>query len=165
MQLFPTTKCSNAIWTDTISDKYSIALFHNLVYCILRHTPIYLSKVTLKYLDGRNVAYYVLEQNLFMWKETVIEWGTTGLYIKAKLFSDHVVLCTRLPGYGRAGDYLSDSGHSEISSRSSLVSTSSLDMGPDDRRHRYGVIAGEAHGSSHRLERRATADPDQYSLG
>uniref|UniRef100_A0A673GPE8 Rap guanine nucleotide exchange factor 2 n=1 Tax=Sinocyclocheilus rhinocerous TaxID=307959 RepID=A0A673GPE8_9TELE len=68
-------------------------------------------------------------------------------------------------GNGRAGDYLSDSGHSEISSRSSLVSTSSLDMGQDERRHRYGVMAGEGHGSGHRLERRATADPDQYSLG
>uniref|UniRef100_A0A673GNV4 Rap guanine nucleotide exchange factor 2 n=1 Tax=Sinocyclocheilus rhinocerous TaxID=307959 RepID=A0A673GNV4_9TELE len=65
----------------------------------------------------------------------------------------------------KAGDYLSDSGHSEISSRSSLVSTSSLDMGQDERRHRYGVMAGEGHGSGHRLERRATADPDQYSLG
>uniref|UniRef100_A0A8C2DTS2 Rap guanine nucleotide exchange factor 2 n=1 Tax=Cyprinus carpio TaxID=7962 RepID=A0A8C2DTS2_CYPCA len=68
-------------------------------------------------------------------------------------------------GYGRAGDYLSDSGHSEISSRSSLVSTSSLDMGQDERRHRFGVMAGEGHVSGHRLERRATADPDQYSLG
>uniref|UniRef100_A0A672QR34 Rap guanine nucleotide exchange factor 2 n=2 Tax=Sinocyclocheilus grahami TaxID=75366 RepID=A0A672QR34_SINGR len=68
-------------------------------------------------------------------------------------------------GYGKAGDYLSDSGHSEISSRSSLVSTSSLDMGQNERRHRYGVMAGEGHGSGHRLERRATADPDQYSLG
>uniref|UniRef100_A0A671SJY7 Rap guanine nucleotide exchange factor 2 n=1 Tax=Sinocyclocheilus anshuiensis TaxID=1608454 RepID=A0A671SJY7_9TELE len=68
-------------------------------------------------------------------------------------------------GYGRAGDYLSDSGHSEISSRSSLVSTSSLDMGQDERRHRYGGMAGESQGSGHRLERRATADPDQYSLG
>uniref|UniRef100_A0A8C1Q9D9 Rap guanine nucleotide exchange factor 2 n=1 Tax=Cyprinus carpio TaxID=7962 RepID=A0A8C1Q9D9_CYPCA len=83
----------------------------------------------------------------------------------AKPFSNHVVLCTHLPGYGRAGDYLSDSGHSEISSRSSLVSTSSLDMGQDERRHRYGGMAGEIHGSGHRLERRATADPDQYSLG
>ncbi|XP_073778341.1 rap guanine nucleotide exchange factor 2 isoform X4 [Danio rerio] len=75
-------------------------------------------------------------------------------------------LCSKSPtGYGRAGDYLSDSGHSEISSRSSLVSTSSLDMGQDERRQRYGGTAGEGHGSGHRLERRATADPDQYSLG
>uniref|UniRef100_A0A8B9J9V5 Rap guanine nucleotide exchange factor 2 n=1 Tax=Astyanax mexicanus TaxID=7994 RepID=A0A8B9J9V5_ASTMX len=66
--------------------------------------------------------------------------------------------------FGRAGDNLSDSGHSEISSRSSLVSTSSLDMGQDERRHRYGG-GGEGHGGVHRLERRATADPDQYSLG
>uniref|UniRef100_A0A3B4ENE6 Rap guanine nucleotide exchange factor 2 n=1 Tax=Pygocentrus nattereri TaxID=42514 RepID=A0A3B4ENE6_PYGNA len=64
----------------------------------------------------------------------------------------------------KSGDNLSDSGHSEISSRSSLVSTSSLDMGQDERRHRYGV-GGEGHGGGHRLERRATADPDQYSLG
>ncbi|KAI4890116.1 hypothetical protein NFI96_010759 [Prochilodus magdalenae] len=67
-------------------------------------------------------------------------------------------------GFGRASDNLSDSGHSEISSRSSLVSTSSLDMGQDERRHRYG-IGGDGHGGGHRLERRATADPDQYSLG
>ncbi|XP_017547530.1 rap guanine nucleotide exchange factor 2 isoform X2 [Pygocentrus nattereri] len=67
-------------------------------------------------------------------------------------------------GFGRTSDNLSDSGHSEISSRSSLVSTSSLDMGQDERRHRYGV-GGEGHGGGHRLERRATADPDQYSLG
>ncbi|XP_057205228.1 rap guanine nucleotide exchange factor 2 isoform X5 [Triplophysa rosa] len=68
-------------------------------------------------------------------------------------------------GYVRPGDYLSDSGHSEISSRSSLVSTSSLDMGQEERRQRYGGLAGEVHCSGHRLERRATTDPDQYSLG
>ncbi|XP_056625094.1 rap guanine nucleotide exchange factor 2 isoform X5 [Triplophysa dalaica] len=68
-------------------------------------------------------------------------------------------------GYVRAGDYLSDSGHSEISSRSSLVSTSSLDMGQEERRQRYGGLAGDVHCGGHRLERRATADPDQYSLG
>uniref|UniRef100_A0A671RH36 Rap guanine nucleotide exchange factor 2 n=1 Tax=Sinocyclocheilus anshuiensis TaxID=1608454 RepID=A0A671RH36_9TELE len=79
-----------------------------------------------------------------------------GIFCKFKCFSNL---------WSLAGDYLSDSGHSEISSRSSLVSTSSLDMGQDERRHRYGVMAGEGHGSGHRLERRATADPDQYSLG
>ncbi|XP_026855148.1 rap guanine nucleotide exchange factor 2 isoform X3 [Electrophorus electricus] len=68
-------------------------------------------------------------------------------------------------GLGRAADSLSDSGHSEISSRSSLVSTSSLDIGPDERRHRFGGGAADGHGGVHRLERRATADPDQYSLG
>ncbi|KAM9470281.1 rap guanine nucleotide exchange factor 2 isoform 2-T3 [Clarias gariepinus] len=71
-------------------------------------------------------------------------------------------------GLTRASDNLSDSGHSEISSRSSLVSTSSLDMGQDERRLRYahGVIDGHTGGhGGHRLERRATADPDQYSLG
>ncbi|KAG5270244.1 hypothetical protein AALO_G00190420 [Alosa alosa] len=65
-------------------------------------------------------------------------------------------------GYGRAGDNLSDSGHSEISSRSSLVSTSSLDMPHDDRRLRHG---GPDTHLGPRLERRATTDPDQYSLG
>uniref|UniRef100_A0A673GP94 Rap guanine nucleotide exchange factor 2 n=1 Tax=Sinocyclocheilus rhinocerous TaxID=307959 RepID=A0A673GP94_9TELE len=79
-----------------------------------------------------------------------------GIFCQFKCFSNL---------WSLAGDYLSDSGHSEISSRSSLVSTSSLDMGQDERRHRYGVMAGEGHGSGHRLERRATADPDQYSLG
>lgn len=71
-------------------------------------------------------------------------------------------------GLGRASDNLSDSGHSEISSRSSLVSTSSLDMGQDERRLRYahGISDGHTAGhGGHRLERRATADPDQYSLG
>ncbi|XP_028815721.1 rap guanine nucleotide exchange factor 2 isoform X6 [Denticeps clupeoides] len=67
-------------------------------------------------------------------------------------------------GYSRAGDNLSDSGHSEISSRSSLVSTSSLDMTHDERRLRYGGVM-EGHSGGPRLERRATADPDQYSLG
>uniref|UniRef100_A0AAR2IW14 Rap guanine nucleotide exchange factor 2 n=1 Tax=Pygocentrus nattereri TaxID=42514 RepID=A0AAR2IW14_PYGNA len=87
---------------------------------------------------------------------------------KGETRTDHT--CSQLdifpisPSFGRTSDNLSDSGHSEISSRSSLVSTSSLDMGQDERRHRYGV-GGEGHGGGHRLERRATADPDQYSLG
>ncbi|CAG04645.1 unnamed protein product, partial [Tetraodon nigroviridis] len=60
-------------------------------------------------------------------------------------------------GYTRMGDANSDSGHSEISSRSSLVSNSSFDMVQDERRLR--------HSGGSRLERRATTDPDQYSLG
>ncbi|KAJ8015429.1 hypothetical protein DPEC_G00026020 [Dallia pectoralis] len=63
-------------------------------------------------------------------------------------------------GYPRMGDTYSDSGHSEISSRSSLVSNSSLDMAQEERR-----VLRDAHGVGSRLERRATTDPDQYSLG
>ncbi|KAK7922634.1 hypothetical protein WMY93_009536 [Mugilogobius chulae] len=66
-------------------------------------------------------------------------------------------------GYGRMGDTYSDSGHSEISSRSSLVSNSSFDMAQEDRRLRHSGFT-EAHLGS-RLERRATTDPDQYSIG
>ncbi|XP_072290837.1 rap guanine nucleotide exchange factor 2 isoform X3 [Eucyclogobius newberryi] len=62
-------------------------------------------------------------------------------------------------GYGRMGDAYSDSGHSEISSRSSLVSNSSFDMAQEDRRLRHSGFT-EA-----RLERRAATDPDQYSIG
>uniref|UniRef100_A0A8C7ME62 Rap guanine nucleotide exchange factor 2 n=1 Tax=Oncorhynchus kisutch TaxID=8019 RepID=A0A8C7ME62_ONCKI len=63
-------------------------------------------------------------------------------------------------------DTYSDSGHSEISSRSSLVSNSSFDMAQEERRglrHSGGV--GDPHAGGVRLERRATTDPDQYSLG
>uniref|UniRef100_A0A8C8K850 Rap guanine nucleotide exchange factor 2 n=1 Tax=Oncorhynchus tshawytscha TaxID=74940 RepID=A0A8C8K850_ONCTS len=69
-------------------------------------------------------------------------------------------------GYPRTGDAYSDSGHSEISSRSSLVSNSSFDMAQEERRglrHSGGV--GDPHAGGVRLERRATTDPDQYSLG
>uniref|UniRef100_A0A4W5NEI5 Rap guanine nucleotide exchange factor 2 n=1 Tax=Hucho hucho TaxID=62062 RepID=A0A4W5NEI5_9TELE len=69
-------------------------------------------------------------------------------------------------GYPRTGDTYSDSGHSEISSRSSLVSNSSFDMAQEERRglrHSGGV--GDPHAGGVRLERRATTDPDQYSLG
>ncbi|KAL4640385.1 rap guanine nucleotide exchange factor 2 isoform X2 [Arapaima gigas] len=62
-------------------------------------------------------------------------------------------------------DNFSDSGHSEISSRSSLVSNSSLDLMGDDRRQRHSVSAVESHLGGLRMERRATLDPDQYSLG
>ncbi|XP_029972854.1 rap guanine nucleotide exchange factor 2 isoform X5 [Salarias fasciatus] len=67
-------------------------------------------------------------------------------------------------GYSRMGDAYSDSGHSEISSRSSLVSNSSFDMAHEERRLRHSG-AGDAHAGGPRLERRATTDPDQYSLG
>ncbi|XP_038867994.1 rap guanine nucleotide exchange factor 2-like [Salvelinus namaycush] len=69
-------------------------------------------------------------------------------------------------GYPRTGDTYSDSGHSEISSRSSLVSNSSFDMAQEERRglrHSGGV--GDPHAGGVRLERRATTDSDQYSLG
>uniref|UniRef100_A0A3Q2PU57 Rap guanine nucleotide exchange factor 2 n=1 Tax=Fundulus heteroclitus TaxID=8078 RepID=A0A3Q2PU57_FUNHE len=68
-------------------------------------------------------------------------------------------------GYGRTGDAYSDSGHSEISSRSSLVSNSSFDMAQEERRLRHSGGVGESHVGGPRLERRATTDPDQYSLG
>uniref|UniRef100_A0A8C6TMR3 Rap guanine nucleotide exchange factor 2 n=1 Tax=Neogobius melanostomus TaxID=47308 RepID=A0A8C6TMR3_9GOBI len=65
--------------------------------------------------------------------------------------------------YGRLGDAYSDSGHSEISSRSSLVSNSSFDMSQEERRLRHCGLS-DAHVGP-RLERRATTDPDQYSIG
>ncbi|CAG5988906.1 unnamed protein product [Menidia menidia] len=48
-------------------------------------------------------------------------------------------------GYGRIGDAYSDSGHSEISSRSSLVSNSSFDMAQDERRLRHSGGGGDSH--------------------
>uniref|UniRef100_A0A667ZI64 Rap guanine nucleotide exchange factor 2 n=1 Tax=Myripristis murdjan TaxID=586833 RepID=A0A667ZI64_9TELE len=69
------------------------------------------------------------------------------------------------PGYPRMGDAYSDSGHSEISSRSSLVSNSSFDMAQEERRLRHSGGVGDPHMGGPRLERRATTDPDQYSLG
>ncbi|XP_034398948.1 rap guanine nucleotide exchange factor 2 isoform X3 [Cyclopterus lumpus] len=68
-------------------------------------------------------------------------------------------------GYNRMGDAYSDSGHSEISSRSSLVSNSSFDMAQDERRLRHSGGVVESHTGGQRLERRAATDPDQYSLG
>uniref|UniRef100_A0A3P9JQ58 Rap guanine nucleotide exchange factor 2 n=1 Tax=Oryzias latipes TaxID=8090 RepID=A0A3P9JQ58_ORYLA len=68
-------------------------------------------------------------------------------------------------GYGRMGDAYSDSGHSEISSRSSLVSNSSFDMTQEERRLRHSGGVGEFHSGGPRMERRATTDADQYSLG
>ncbi|XP_061895886.1 rap guanine nucleotide exchange factor 2 isoform X8 [Entelurus aequoreus] len=67
-------------------------------------------------------------------------------------------------GYNRMGDAYSDSGHSEISSRSSLLSNLSFDMAHDERRLRHSGGVGDSHVGA-RLERRATTDPDQYSLG
>ncbi|XP_035275205.1 rap guanine nucleotide exchange factor 2-like isoform X6 [Anguilla anguilla] len=57
-------------------------------------------------------------------------------------------------------DNFSDSGHSEISSRSSLVSNSSLDLMGEERRQRLSVSAVDSA-----LGRRPPPDPDQYSLG
>ncbi|XP_029515889.2 rap guanine nucleotide exchange factor 2 isoform X11 [Oncorhynchus nerka] len=77
-----------------------------------------------------------------------------------------VTFTSKQTGYPRTGDTYSDSGHSEISSRSSLVSNSSFDMAQEERRglrHSGGV--GDPHAGGVRLERRATTDPDQYSLG
>lgn len=76
-----------------------------------------------------------------------------------------IVYPPSVPGYTRMGDAYSDSGHSEISSRSSLVSNSSFDMAQDERRLRHSGGLGESHIGGSRLERRATTDPDQYSLG
>lgn len=63
------------------------------------------------------------------------------------------------------GDANSDSGHSEVSSRCSLLSNSSFDTAQDERRLRHSGGPGEAHTGGSRLERRAATDPDQYSLG
>ncbi|XP_048851747.1 rap guanine nucleotide exchange factor 2 isoform X7 [Brienomyrus brachyistius] len=68
-------------------------------------------------------------------------------------------------GPGGAVDNLSDSGHSELSSRSSLVSESSLELLNEERRQRHAAFFGDANLSGSRIERRATLDPDQYSLG
>ncbi|XP_060034866.1 rap guanine nucleotide exchange factor 2 isoform X8 [Erinaceus europaeus] len=66
-------------------------------------------------------------------------------------------------------DNFSDSGHSEISSRSSIVSNSSFESVPvslhDERRQRHSVSIVETNLGVGRMERRATIEPDQYSLG
>ncbi|XP_072477486.1 rap guanine nucleotide exchange factor 2 isoform X3 [Notamacropus eugenii] len=66
-------------------------------------------------------------------------------------------------------DNFSDSGHSEISSRSSIVSNSSFDSMPvslhDERRQRHSVSIVETNLGMGRMERRTLLDPDQYSLG
>ncbi|KAJ8332158.1 hypothetical protein SKAU_G00428630 [Synaphobranchus kaupii] len=68
-------------------------------------------------------------------------------------------------GYAGTADHLSDSGHSEISSRSSLVSNSSFDLAQDDRRQRNSANTADTHLGGARTERRATLDLDQYSIG
>ncbi|KAM9678741.1 rap guanine nucleotide exchange factor 2 isoform 1-T1 [Trichechus inunguis] len=63
----------------------------------------------------------------------------------------------------------SDSGHSEISSRSSIVSNSSFDSVPvplhDERPQRHSVSIVETSLGVGRMERRPLLEPDQYSLG
>ncbi|XP_048220205.1 rap guanine nucleotide exchange factor 2 isoform X5 [Perognathus longimembris pacificus] len=66
-------------------------------------------------------------------------------------------------------DNFSDSGHSEISSRSSIVSNSSFDAVPvpphEERRQRHSVSIVETSLGVGRMERRPLIEPDQYSLG
>ncbi|XP_014390488.1 PREDICTED: rap guanine nucleotide exchange factor 2 isoform X8 [Myotis brandtii] len=66
-------------------------------------------------------------------------------------------------------DNFSDSGHSEISSRSSIVSNSSFDSVPvslhEERRQRHSVSIVETNLGVGRMERRTMIEPDQYSLG
>ncbi|KAM4854683.1 rap guanine nucleotide exchange factor 2 isoform 3-T3 [Thomomys bottae] len=66
-------------------------------------------------------------------------------------------------------DNFSDSGHSEISSRSSIVSNSSFDSVPvpphEERRQRHSVSIVETNLGVGRMERRTLIEPDQYSLG
>ncbi|XP_044080662.1 rap guanine nucleotide exchange factor 2 isoform X5 [Neovison vison] len=62
-------------------------------------------------------------------------------------------------------DNFSDSGHSEISSRSSIVSNSSFDSMHDERRQRHSVSIVETNLGVGRMERRTLIEPDQYSLG
>ncbi|XP_078533130.1 rap guanine nucleotide exchange factor 2 [Lissotriton helveticus] len=73
-----------------------------------------------------------------------------------------------LPASGTV-DNFSDSGHSEISSRSSIVSNSSFDSVPaclhEERRQRHSVSIVETNLGVGRMDRRAIIDPDQYSLG
>ncbi|XP_069487450.1 rap guanine nucleotide exchange factor 2 isoform X5 [Ambystoma mexicanum] len=73
-----------------------------------------------------------------------------------------------LPASGTI-DNFSDSGHSEISSRSSIVSNSSFDSVPaclhDERRQRHSVSIVESNLGVGRMDRRTLMDPDQYSLG
>ncbi|XP_074849217.1 rap guanine nucleotide exchange factor 2 isoform X7 [Carettochelys insculpta] len=66
-------------------------------------------------------------------------------------------------------DNFSDSGHSEISSRSSIVSNSSFDSMPvslhDERTQRHSVSIVETNLGVGRIDKRAMIEPDQYSLG
>ncbi|XP_059820932.1 rap guanine nucleotide exchange factor 2 isoform X1 [Hypanus sabinus] len=68
-------------------------------------------------------------------------------------------------------DNFSDSGHSEISSRSSIVSNSSFDSVSvslhDDRRQRHSVSVIDSNlglGVERRLDKRLLTDPDQYYI-
>ncbi|XP_035282170.1 rap guanine nucleotide exchange factor 2 isoform X4 [Anguilla anguilla] len=79
--------------------------------------------------------------------------------------NNYALANTVIIGYPGAADHFSDSGHSEISSRSSLVSNSSFDLAQEDRRQRNSVSGADAHLGGARTERRATLDLDQYSLG
>uniref|UniRef100_A0A8C5LTE9 Rap guanine nucleotide exchange factor 2 n=1 Tax=Leptobrachium leishanense TaxID=445787 RepID=A0A8C5LTE9_9ANUR len=79
--------------------------------------------------------------------------------------------CSPRKGYTLAAsgtiDNFSDSGHSEISSRSSIVSNSSFDGVHlhDDRRQRHSVSIVEANLGIGRSDRRTLMDHDQSSLG
>ncbi|XP_056455891.1 rap guanine nucleotide exchange factor 2 isoform X3 [Gadus chalcogrammus] len=69
-------------------------------------------------------------------------------------------------GVSRGGESYAESGvHSDVSSRSSLLSTSSFDMQEQRRQRSSGGADPALGGGGARLERRATTDPDQYSLG
>lgn len=65
-------------------------------------------------------------------------------------------------------DNFSDSGHSEISSRSSIVSNSSFDSVPvslhDEWRQRDSVSIVKSNLGVGRMEQRTLVEPDQYSL-
>uniref|UniRef100_A0A670Y5E7 Rap guanine nucleotide exchange factor 2 n=1 Tax=Pseudonaja textilis TaxID=8673 RepID=A0A670Y5E7_PSETE len=78
------------------------------------------------------------------------------------------LICYMLAPSGTV-DNFSDSGHSEISSRSSIVSNSSFDSMSgslqDERRQRHSVSIVETNLGVGRIERRAMVEPDQYSLG
>ncbi|XP_041437153.1 rap guanine nucleotide exchange factor 2 L homeolog isoform X2 [Xenopus laevis] len=79
--------------------------------------------------------------------------------------------CSPRKGYTLAAsgtvDNFSDSGHSEISSRSSIVSNSSFDCVHlhDDRRQRHSLSMVETNLGVGRADRRAIIDADQCSLG
>ncbi|KAG8453869.1 hypothetical protein GDO86_000482 [Hymenochirus boettgeri] len=79
--------------------------------------------------------------------------------------------CSPRKGYSLTAsgtvDNFSDSGHSEISSRSSIVSNSSFDCVHlhDDRRQRHSLTIVETNLGAGRTDRRAIVDADQCSLG
>ncbi|XP_018098721.1 rap guanine nucleotide exchange factor 2 isoform X4 [Xenopus laevis] len=79
--------------------------------------------------------------------------------------------CSPRKGYTLAAsgtvDNFSDSGHSEISSRSSIVSNSSFDCMHlhDDRRQRHSLSIVETNLGVGRADRKTMIDADQCSLG